>query len=232
MRPSKICISICAAVSLLWSATAMAQSTGKAATVAANLSSGGEQKQTTHVEVSLDALGAVQRAVSSYGQYEAAVRLNLKDKYFPVVELGLGDADKEEETSKLHYTTSAPYARVGIDLNMLKNKHDDYRVYVGIRAAYTSFKYDLTSTETITDPVWGTDVSINATGQSCSYLWGELVAGVQARIIGPVHLGWSMRYKSRLSQKTADAGEPWYVPGFGKRGGSRLGGTFNIIVAF
>lgn len=191
-----------------------------------------EKPRTTTFEVSVDALGAAQRLLSSYGQYEAALRMNLKDKLFPIVEVGMGDCDKEEETTQLHYSTSAPYARLGFDVNMLKDKHDDYRVYVGVRAAYTSFKYDLTSTEAITDPVWGDTGEISQTGVRCNYLWAELVAGVQARIVGPVHLGWSLRYKNRLHQKFGDAGEPWYVPGFGKRGSSRLGGTFNIIVAF
>lgn len=187
---------------------------------------------TTHVEVCVDALGVVQRWISSYGQYEAAVRLNMKDKYFPTAEIGLGDADKEETTTKLHYSALAPYARLGADMNVMRDKHDDYRIYVGLRAAYTSFKYDVTSTEPITDPVWGNRISIAETDVSCSYLWAELVAGVQARIIGPVHLGWTLRYKNRLHQSYGDAGEPWYVPGFGKRGSSRLGGSFNIIIAF
>lgn len=191
-----------------------------------------EKPRTTTLEVSVDALGAVQRLVSSYGQYEAALRWNLNDKYFPIVEVGIGDADKEEETTKLHYTTTAPYGRLGVDLNMLRDKHDDYRVYVGIRAAYTSFKYDLASTEDITDPVWGGSHPVDVQGEKCSYLWAELVGGVQAKIWGPLHLGWSIRYKNRLHQKYGDAGEPWYVPGFGKRGSSRLGGEFNVIFAF
>lgn len=220
MRPSKTFCSICiAAISSL--ATATAQTLPQT-----------DKPRTTTFEVSIDALGALQRQLSSYGQYEAALRMNLNDKMFPIVEVGLGDCDKTEETTKLHYTSSAPYARLGVDFNMLKDKHDAYRVYVGLRAAYTSFKYDLTSTEAISDPVWGDTGEISQTGVSCNYLWAELVAGVQARIIGPVHLGWSLRYKNRIHQKYGDAGEPWYVSGFGKRGASRLGGTFNIIVAF
>lgn len=219
MRPSNICISICAVISLFLALPTKAQD-------------GAEKKQATHLEVSVDVLSAAQRMLSSYGQYEAALRYNMKDKYFPIIEIGLGDADKKEETTNLHYTTTAPYARLGIDMNMLKDKHDDYRVYVGIRAAYTSFKYDLSSTTAITDPVWGGEAALEVTGQSCSYLWTELVASVQARIVGPVHLGWTIRYKNRLHQSFDDAGEPWYVPGFGKRGSSRLGGSFSVIVAF
>lgn len=190
-----------------------------------------QPKQTTHIEVSYDLLGTGQRMMSSYGQYEAAVRYNIKDKYFPIIEAGIGTCDKEDETTLLRYETSAPYGRIGADMNILKEKHDHYRLYLGLRAAYTSFKYDVSSTAAITDPVWGTQTSASASSQQCSYLWAEIVAGVQARIVGPVYLGWSVRYKNRLSQSVPDAGEPWYVPGFGKRGSSRLGGTFNIIIA-
>lgn len=221
MRPSKIFISICAVISLCCVPQAQAQ-------VLPSVS----KSQTTHIEVGVDALGVVQRWLSSYGQYEAAVRLNIKDKYFPIAEIGVGDAEKEETTSKLRYTTSAPYGRLGADINVLRDKHDDYRVYVGIRAAYTSFKYDVESLEPISDPVWGTGVSVDEKDVSCSYLWAELVAGVQAHLVGPVHLGWTLRYKNRLHQSYGDVGEPWYVPGFGKRGSSRLGGSFNIIIAF
>ena len=40
--------------------------------------------------VSVDAIGLGQMVLGSYGQYEAALRINLKDKYFPVLELGYG----------------------------------------------------------------------------------------------------------------------------------------------
>ena len=87
------------------------------------------------VEVKADLIGAVQRAVSSYGQYEAGVRFNLKDKYFPVIEIGYGSADEDNVTTRTHYKTSAPYGKIGIDLNMMKNKHDIYRLYGGVRYA-------------------------------------------------------------------------------------------------
>ena len=49
------------------------------------------------VLVGVDLFGAVQRQVSDYGQYEAFLRLNIKGKYLPVFELGLGDAEHKEE---------------------------------------------------------------------------------------------------------------------------------------
>lgn len=95
------------------------------------------------VAVSFDLVGVIQSGLGDYGQYEAAARLNLRDRYFPVVELGVGHADADDVDSGLRYKTSAPYGRVGVDFNVLRNKHDVNRVYVGGRYGYTSFKYDV-----------------------------------------------------------------------------------------
>lgn len=181
------------------------------------------------VAVSADVVGVAQLAFSDYGQYEAALRVNLKDKFFPVVELGYGKADAENVTTGMAYKTSAPYFRVGLDYNLLKNKHDDYRVYGGLRYAFTSYKYDAYTTG-IKDPVWGDDAGYRLEDVKCNCHWMEAVVGVDAKIIGPLRLGWSLRYRRRLAHNDGDAGNTWYIPGFGKQGGTRLGGTFNIIV--
>ncbi len=178
--------------------------------------------------VSVDAFGAGQMWLGEYGQYEAALRINIKDKYFPIVELGYGKADAKDDGTNIQYKTNAPYARIGMDWNLMKNKHDIYRLYGGVRYAFTSFKYDLESPD-ITDPVWGTSGPYNAKDVSCNYHWLEGVFGVDAKIWGPIRLGWSVRYKRRIAHNDGDLGNTWYVPGFGKQGGSRFGGTFNII---
>jgi hypothetical protein len=180
------------------------------------------------VAVSADAVGLVQLAVSSYGQYEAALRVNLKDKYFPIVELGYGQADATDVTTSMSYKTKAPYARIGLDFNLLRNKHDIYRAYAGFRYGLTYYKFDVKG-EGITDPVWGDEVPFSVTGVSANCHWMEGVFGVDAKIVGPLRLGWSVRYRFRIAHNDGTVGNTWYVPGYGKRGGTRLGGTFNII---
>ncbi len=123
------------------------------------------------LQVMVDAVGPIQLAVSDYGQYEAALRINLKDKYFPIFELGYGKANHEDDpVTHVVYKTSAPYGKVGMDFNILKNKHDIYRVYVGARYAYTSFKYDAAN-PTLTDPVWQdpADIEINNASATCHW---------------------------------------------------------------
>lgn len=179
------------------------------------------------VAVSVDLVGPAEMMFGDYGQYEAAARINLKDKYFPVVELGWGKANAEDMATQLTYKTNAPYVRAGMDFNLMKNKHDIYRLLGGVRYAYTSFKYDVNSPN-IVDPVWKDNVEYNAEGVKCNYHWLEFSFGVDAKIWGPVRMGWTVRYRKKLYSKAGDFGTPWYVPGFGKSGSTRLGGTFNV----
>ena len=74
-----------------------------------------------NVAVSADLVGPIQLMVSDYGQYEAALRVNLKDKYFPVVELGIGKADGTDESTQINYKTTAPYGRIGCDFKDRKS---------------------------------------------------------------------------------------------------------------
>ena len=179
--------------------------------------------------ISGDIIGLGQILLSDYGQYEASLRINLKDKYFPVIEVGYGKADAEDIVTGLKYKTSAPYGKAGIDFNLMKNKHDIYRIYAGFRYAYTSFSFDV-SGQDIKDPIWGDEVEFGAENIKCNYHWLEGVFGVDAKIWGPFRLGWSVRYKRRLIHNDGNIGNTWYVPGYGKQGGARLGGTFNVTL--
>lgn len=182
-------------------------------------------------QVKADLVGLVQLGVSDYGQYEAGLRVNLKDKYFPTLELGIGKADHDDITTQTSYKTSAPYGKLGADFNIMKDKHDIYRVYAGFRYAFTSFKFDVAHPD-LTDPVWGTASPFQASGIKANCHWVELLAAIDAKIWGPLHLGWSARYKRRVKHDDGSLGNVWYVPGYGKQGSTRLTGTFDIILEF
>ncbi len=180
--------------------------------------------------VSFDLVGAAMRAVSDYGEYEGALRLNLHNQYFPVVELGLGSADHQnDEVTGLSYKTTAPYFRVGCDLNLLKDKASPNRIYAGVRYAFTSYKVDMWR-EPTPDPVWGDEASFALYDEKCSQHWMELVFGLDAKLWGPLHAGWAVRYKRRLSHQDGSAGNTWYIPGYGKSGDTRLAANFNVII--
>ena len=179
--------------------------------------------------VSFDLVGAAMMALSDYGQYEGALRINLHDEWFPIIEAGLGRAKHDDVVTRLNYSTSAPYFRIGIDRNLLKNKHGVNRLYGGLRYAYTSYKVDISRPD-FPDPVWQWNTGYGMKDVSCYYHWLEAVVGIDAKIFGPLHLGWSVRYKRRIAHSKQDFGETWYVPGFGTSSDSKIGGTFNVII--
>jgi hypothetical protein len=182
------------------------------------------------VQLSVDVAGPIIKQLSDYGEYEAALRLNLKNKYFPIFELGYGMAEHlNDEVTGISYETSAPYFRIGCDLNLLKNKNSENHFYGGIRYAFTTYKVDI-SRHDMQDPVWGSMAGFDINGENCNQHWLELVFGIDSKIWGPLHLGWSVRYKRRIAHKDSSIGNTWYVPGYGKYGDTRLGGNFYVTI--
>ena len=181
-------------------------------------------------QVSFDVVGAAQMLFGDYGQYEAALRLNLHDQWFPVFELDYGKAEHLEDlVTGLSYKTQAPYFRAGVDFNLLKKKHQANRLFAGFRYAYTSYKVDVWRQD-FPDPVWQWPTGFGVREEPCSQHWAELVVGLDAQVFGPLHLGWSVRYRQRLVHDDGIIGRTWYVPGYGTWDNSNIGATFNVII--
>lgn len=174
-----------------------------------------------------DLCGAVMAVATPYGQYEAALRVNLRGRYFPVVEAGWGVSDHTNDITDINYKVSAPYFRLGCDYNFTKDKRSSGRILAGLRYGFSVFDYDLAAPP-VQDPNYGGSLPVSLKGISGCVHWAEVVFGLEAKVWGPLSLGWSVRYRLRLSDKKSAFGSPWYVPGFGKNGTTTLGGTFNI----
>lgn len=180
--------------------------------------------------VSFDLVGPAMLMLSDHGEIEGALRINLHDQWFPIVEIGVGKANHEnDKVTEITYKTTAPYFRLGIDLNLLKNKHQSNRLYGGIRYGFTSYKADIIR-ENLPDPVWMSETGFGVRGMKCNMHWLEAVIGIDAKIFGPLHLGWNIRYKRRIAHKEGDIGQTWYVPGFGINDQDNIAANFNVII--
>lgn len=182
------------------------------------------------VAVGFDLAGVAQLQLGDYGQLEAMLKVNLHDQYFPTVELGYGKAKHEDDlVTGISYRTSAPYLRIGADVNLLKNKHTGNRVFAGLRYGLTYYNVDL-DRQPFTDPVWKWNVSYGVKDEPCYQHWLELLFGIDAKVAGPLHMGWTVRYRRRLMHDDGLPEKTWYVPGYGIQESTRLGYTFNIII--
>ena len=182
------------------------------------------------VAVSGDLVGLLQMQLGDYGQYEVSLRVNLNNQYFPVVEVGYGKADHSEDlVTGITYRTKAPYFRLGCDVNLLKDKRSKNHVFAGLRYGYTKYKVDLFR-QPFPDPVWQWDASFGVHDSPCYQHWAEVVFGIDAKVVGPVHLGWNVRYRRRLAHDDGITQKIWYVPGYGVQGTTKLGIAFNVTI--
>jgi len=180
--------------------------------------------------LSFDLVGAAKLLFGDHGEYEGALRINLHDQWFPIVEVGVGRANhNDDEVTHITYKTTAPYFRVGMDWNILRRKHQSNRLYAGFRYAFTAYKADIIR-DNLPDPVWKSKAGFGIEGLSCSQHWMELVMGIDAKIYGPFHLGWSVRYKRRLHHSDVNIGQMWDVPGFGIYDKDQFAANFNVII--
>jgi len=163
-----------------------------------------------------------------YSSYEAVLQLNLKNKIFPVWEIGAGKGNTIVEDTELGLSTqSAMFNRIGLNYNMLNKKHRDF-FFLGLRYGFSSFDYDFKNI-VINSEYWNETYTGNPDTQSETVQWGEFLAGIQVRIISDIYMGWTIRYKTKWKEHADDDNlKPWYIPGYGT-GTSHWGITFNVL---
>lgn len=189
-----------------------------------------DEKKTSFIQgagVIVDLCGLAMKGLGSdFANMEVAARLNFKEKYFPIFELGLGDSRREGMENNNSFSTTAPYFRVGMDYNFNK-KQNGNRFFGGLRYGFSSFKYNFHNPD-FRDEVWGTLMPLHLTDAKGKKQWLEVVMGVETKLWSIIRLGYSVRYKIALSESAHPSGKPWFVPGFGRNDSSAWGGTVNL----
>jgi hypothetical protein len=112
---------------------------------------------------------------------------------------------------------------------------------VGLRYGVSSFKYDedalglddpiyggIVGNPNLDDETWGGSLPYNHKGMKGSMQWAEFCVGIRAHVWKALYMGWSLRFKFKLSASADEYGDPWYVPGFGKYGSNTMGVTYTI----
>lgn len=181
--------------------------------------------------VGLDIFGLGSKVFGGdYTSTEINAEVNLKNRYFPVIEIGYGSIDTTNDETDIHFKTSAPYFRIGANYNVFyKKPYLPGHFLVGLRYGFSSFSYDV-SAPPLTDPIWGKpSIPFSYQGVKSNASWLELAIGLRANIYKSLYMGLSLRYRSKISIKKNENSEPYYIPGYGKNKGSNIGVLYNII---
>lgn len=181
------------------------------------------------IALGIDGVGfGMKLAKARFANMEVIGRLNILEKYFPIVELGVGDCDRVGEEMNTTFHTSAPYFRLGVDYCSTKKRNGN-RLLFGVRYGFSDFKYDYSNPD-FKDPIWpGEQIGAEVKDIEANAHWLEACVGVETKLWQYIRMGWSFRYKARLKQTDCPHGDPWFVPGFGKNGSTCFGGSVNLI---
>ena len=162
-----------------------------------------------------------------YGLAGFSADVNLHNRYFPSVEIGLGTARRSPAGQ--NYTYRSPlsvYFKIGCDYNFLFNSNPDYQWFAGLRYGFAPFSWAVDDI-TLDPGYWPGEMRFGIPSQNATAGWGELCLGLRVRLFGNISAGWMIRFHALLHESKNVHGEPWYIPGFGARGQS-LTGSFTI----
>lgn len=169
---------------------------------------------------------------------EVSVEANLKNRFFPIAEIGFGTTDTWSDRHT-HYKSSAPFFKIGMNYNTMYKKNNIGHLYVGLRYAFSSLTYDINNDNTegggeynpeLKDEIWGGFTpSFHHNGLKATMHWFELVCGIKVHVYKQIYMGWSVRMKYKISASPSEHGDPWFVPGFGTYDSSKMGLTYSLI---
>lgn len=184
------------------------------------------------VSIGVDIWDPLMRAFGNhYGLIGFSAGVNLHNRYRPVVDVGIGDANFKPDGGNFTYKSNmAPYFKIGADYNFLYNSSPAYEVYAGVRVGFTPFKYEITDI-TLNDPYWGETSHFDIPSQSVTASYFELLIGVKVKLWGQLSAGWQVKYHSLISDGKATHGQPWYIPGYGTHR-SNWAGSFSFYYTF
>ena len=96
--------------------------------------------------VSLDLFTPAMRAFGTkYGLGEVAAEINLYNRYIPVLEFGLGQAENTPDDNNYTYKSAiSPFFRIGMNYNFFYGSNPDYMLMIGLRNGFSPFKFEVT----------------------------------------------------------------------------------------
>lgn len=162
-----------------------------------------------------------------FGLTSVYADINLHNRYFPTVEVGLGNASNTSKERNFHYTSPmSVFFKIGANYNFLFNSNPAYKFFAGVRYGFSPFKWGIAEA-TPAAGYWGDIPPFSIPNQSATAGWLEFCIGLRVQLWKNISAGWMFKYHTILHETKSIHGEPWYIPGYGSRG-QAITGAFTI----
>ena len=182
------------------------------------------------IAIKLDIAMPIIEAARSAGKiqdYEFAINIRLKNRFYPTLEVGYALADWGADGGQ--HLGQGGFGRIGMDLAVIKKGLTESNLLAGLRFGGAYQKYQLTDVR-IYENHWQTG-PLNFYNQDRFDCWGEFVVGCQVHLWKGLQMGWYGRIKLLIT-RTAKEGAvmPYYIPGLGFRNDFNWG--FNYYIGY
>lgn len=158
----------------------------------------------------------------------------LTKKHYLAAEIG--NENKTTDDARLNFTTKGSYIKVGFDYNGYKNwLNMENIISIGLRYGVSTFSQQLNTYKIYNaNPYFG-EVPEIISGEKFNGLsasWIEVVAGIKAKVINNVYLGFSLRLNRLISNNKPASFDNLYIPGFNRTYDGDFGVGFNYTVSY
>ncbi len=151
-----------------------------------------------------------------------------KGNYFPTVEFGMQWLDDKE--NGYHYMNNGEYARLGIDMNIVKfeSLKDHDIVFFGLRYGFSHFYQEANNIRY--SNYWGM-INTSVPREQINAHWAEIVFGMKGEIFSNIFLGWSVRAKFPFYITNTIYMDPFIIPGIGRMSGE-VPADFSFTISY
>lgn len=154
----------------------------------------------------------IARSGAKIQDYEMALNVDLKHRYFPTLELGYAQA--KQSAASGDFSGKGGFARVGLDLSALRKSGKDNMLLVGVRVGTAVQGMDMHNV-LVSDPYWQLYTSRDFSSRCRVDVWGEVMLGVQVQVYKQFHMGWYARLKILFTRGKDGEVTAFYIPGYG-----------------
>jgi Domain of unknown function (DUF6048) len=170
----------------------------------------------------------------NYKGFELVGDYRISKNYYLSAEIGA--ENKTTNDTRLNFTTSGSYIKVGFDYNCYDNWLDmENMVYIGLRYGASTFSQELNSYKIYNRSAYFAELPSQNFGEKFNGLsgqWVEFVAGIKAKIINNIFVGFNVRINNLISNKKPETFDNLYIPGFNRTYDGDFGVGFNYSVSY
>ena len=102
--------------------------------------------------------------------------------FFPVAELGVAFSNAWPDDGRCNFKVApSVYARIGMNYNFLYKSNPDYQFFIGLRAGWSSFSYDIHGIQAGSE-YYQADGPTQVTGLTSTAFYGQALAGLKVKL--------------------------------------------------